>query len=60
MDCIAAIPCAGGRLARAFIMQAEKAKKNPAISPQPSADKKVRTKSKRSIVTKLLLQPRRS
>jgi hypothetical protein len=33
MDCIAAISCACGNAARAFITNAENAKKTPAMSP---------------------------
>src|SRR5262245_6005043 len=47
MDCIAAIASLAGRRARAFITQTEKAKKNPAISPQPSAEKSEKQKHKR-------------
>ena len=43
--CIAAIPSSGGRRAKAFITKDEKAKKAPAISPQPSAATRVKTKS---------------
>src|SRR5262249_21150931 len=50
MDCMAAMPCAAGRRARAFIMKAEKAKKTPAISPQPSAVKSVKAKSNLSVI----------
>jgi len=44
MVCMALMPCSGGRRDRAFITQTENAKKNPAISPHPSADKSVRMK----------------
>jgi hypothetical protein len=37
IDCIAAIPSAEGRRARAFITEVEKAKKSPPINPHPSA-----------------------
>src|SRR5262245_40330810 len=37
MDCIAAMPPAAGRRARACITATEKAKKSPAINPHPSA-----------------------
>jgi hypothetical protein len=42
---MAAIPCAGWSRARAFITNVEKAKKTPAISPQPSAEKSFNVKS---------------
>ncbi|WP_333127379.1 MULTISPECIES: hypothetical protein [unclassified Microcoleus] len=45
MACMAAIPCAGWSRARAFITNVEKAKKTPAISPQPSAEKSFNVKS---------------
>ncbi|WP_293302548.1 hypothetical protein [Microcoleus sp. PH2017_27_LUM_O_A] len=41
---MAAMPCAGGSRLRAFITKVEKAKKTPAISPQPSADKSFNAK----------------
>src|SRR5262245_48969559 len=50
MDCMAAMPCAAGRRARAFITKDEKAKKTPAINPQPSAEKSVKAKSNLSII----------
>jgi hypothetical protein len=50
IDCIAAMPGAAGRRARALITQAEKAKKNPLISPQPRAETNVSTNSRRSII----------
>jgi hypothetical protein len=39
MDCMAAMPCDGWSRARALITKVEKAKKTPAISPQPCAEK---------------------
>lgn len=36
MDCIAEIPCSGVSRYRAFITNAENAKNNPAINPEPS------------------------
>jgi hypothetical protein len=45
------MPSAGGRRARPFITETEKAKKSPAISPQPSAVKSVKVKIRLSIVT---------
>ena len=36
MDCMAATPLSGRSRASAFITKFEKAKKSPAISPQPS------------------------
>src|SRR5262245_16283079 len=53
MDCMAAMPCAAGRRARAFITKDEKAKKTPAINPQPSAEKSVKAKSNLSIILSL-------
>jgi hypothetical protein len=53
MDCMAAMPWAGGREARAFITNVENAKKTPAISPQPSADMRVEAKSNLLIIGKL-------
>src|SRR6187551_1106680 len=50
MEFMAAIPSRAGRRARAFITATEKAKKNPAISPQPSAVASVKAKSKLSPV----------
>lgn len=50
MDCMAAIPCAGDKRVRAFIMKTENAKKTPAINPQPRADTSVRAVSKFSII----------
>src|SRR5262245_19819653 len=50
MDCMAPIPSADGRRARAFITAAEKAKKSPAINPQPSAATSVMVKVKPSLV----------
>jgi hypothetical protein len=44
MDCMAAMPSAGGSRPSAFITKAEKAKKTPAINPQPSAVKSVKAK----------------
>ena len=53
IDCMAAMPSADGRRARAFITETEKAKKSPAINPQPSAATSVMVKSKPStVVTK--------
>ena len=49
MDCMAAIPCAGGSRPSAFIMKAEKAKKIPPTNPQPSAEMRVRTESSPSL-----------
>jgi len=40
---MAAMPWAGGSFPRAFITNAEKAKKTPATSRQPSADRSVTT-----------------
>jgi hypothetical protein len=40
----------GGRRASAAMMNAEKAKKRPAISPQPSAESKVKAKSRPVII----------
>jgi hypothetical protein len=45
IDCIAAIPCAGWSLARALITKTEKAKKTPAINPQPNAVNNFKIKS---------------
>jgi hypothetical protein len=50
MDCMAAMPAPRGWRAGAFITKAEKAKKTPAISPQPSAAKNVETKSASLII----------
>jgi len=44
IDCIAAMPWAGGSWANALMTNVEKAKNAPAIKPQPSAAKKVRMK----------------
>src|SRR5680860_626586 len=52
IDCMAAIPAGAGIRASAFITAVEKAKKIPAISPQPSAAKRVEANSRASIVTK--------
>jgi hypothetical protein len=41
---MAAMPCVGWSWARAFITKDEKAKKTPAISPQPSAEKSFNAK----------------
>src|SRR5262245_29468459 len=57
MDCMAAMPCAAGRRARAFITKEEKAKKTPPINPQPSAEKSVKAKSNLSIILGLLSSP---
>lgn len=48
MDCMAAIPSAEVRRARAFITATEKAKKSPPIKPHPSAVIIVTVKSKLS------------
>src|SRR5712692_46050 len=40
-DCIAAMPCVVGNRTNAFIANAEKAKKTPAINPQQSAEMSV-------------------
>lgn len=45
MDFIAAMPCGGERAASAFITNVENAKKTPPMSPQPSADNRVKVKS---------------
>lgn len=45
MDCMAAMPWGAGCRARAFITKDEKAKKTPAISPQPSAENNFNAKS---------------
>ena len=45
MDFIAAMPCGGERAASAFITNVENAKKTPPMSPQPSADNRVKTKN---------------
>jgi hypothetical protein len=37
IDCIAAMPCAGGNRFRAGVKSVEKAKKTPAIGPHPRA-----------------------
>jgi hypothetical protein len=50
---MAAAPCAAGRRPRAFITKDEKAKKTPAISPQPSAEKSVKAKSNLSVILDL-------
>ncbi len=50
MDCMAAMPCGGWSRARALITVFEKMKKTPAISPQPSADKRVNVKNRFSII----------
>ena len=44
------MPCAAGRRARAFITKDEKAKKTPAINPQPSAEISVKAKTNLSII----------
>ena len=46
MDCIAAMPSSAGSRASAFITKVEKAKKTPAIVPQPSAVTSVRMEVK--------------
>ena len=46
MDCIAAMPSSAGSRANAFITKVEKAKKTPAIVPQPSAVTSVRMEVK--------------
>src|SRR5262245_57090034 len=53
MDCMAAMPCAAGRRARAFITKDEKAKKTPPISPQPSVERSVKARSNLSIILNL-------
>jgi hypothetical protein len=50
IDCMAAMPWAGCRRARAFITKLEKAKKTPALSPQPRAVATARAASNPSIV----------
>src|SRR5918995_548795 len=50
MACMAATPCSAGRRPRAFITKAEKAKKTPAPTPQPRAERRVSTKRKPSII----------
>ncbi|WP_248277297.1 hypothetical protein [Brasilonema octagenarum] len=45
MDCMATMPCVGFSRASALITKVEKAKKTPAISPQPSAEKSFNAKS---------------
>ena len=59
IDCMAAMPCGGWSRARALITVFEKMKKTPAISPQPSADKRVNVKNRFSIMVhnKLDLYP---
>jgi len=49
---MAAIPAGAGIRASAYITAVEQAKKIPAISPQPSAAKRVEANSRASIVTK--------
>jgi hypothetical protein len=44
MDCIAAIAWAGERRANAFMTKVENAKKIPATTAEPSADRNVRRK----------------
>jgi hypothetical protein len=56
MDCMAAMPSADGRRARAFITQTEKAKKSPAIKPHPSAATSPKVKSKVSVIAKGFLR----
>lgn len=53
MDCIAAIPCSTERRARAAITNVEKAKNKPAIKPVPSAEAKVKPKSKLAVMFNL-------
>jgi hypothetical protein len=50
MDCMAAMPAPRGWRAGAFITKAEKAKKTPAISPQPSAARNAKTKNSSLII----------
>jgi len=50
IDCKAAILCAAGSRVRAFITNVENAKKTPAISPQPSAETRVRPSSQESLI----------
>src|SRR5262245_9631268 len=50
MDCIAAMPPAAGRRARACITATEKAKKSPAINPHPSAVTNVTVNRKPSTI----------
>ena len=40
IDCIAAMACADGKLPKARITKLEKAKKTPAIKPQPIAERR--------------------
>jgi hypothetical protein len=47
--CMAAMPCAGGRLASALIMKTENVKKRPVITALPSVAKKHVTKSQPAI-----------
>jgi len=46
IDCIVAMPLVGERLQSALITKLEKAKKSPAMSPQPSVAKKLEAKSR--------------
>ena len=47
--CMAAMACGAGRRSRAFMMNAENAKKIPATTPQPRAAKNVSNPIKLSI-----------
>ena len=49
IDCIAAMPPAGGRRPSAVITKVEKTKNRPPIRPEPSAERNVTTDSRRSI-----------
>ena len=60
MACIAAMPSAEGRRARAFMTEIEKAKKSPPINPHPSAVISVNVKSKLSIIWRAPLGRRAS
>jgi hypothetical protein len=47
--CMAEMPAAGGWRSSAHITVAEKARKNPAISPEPSAARNVRIGTRESM-----------
>ena len=55
IDYMAAMPWADGRRARALITETEKAKKRPAINPQPSAATSAMEKTKPSTIAIRLL-----
>jgi hypothetical protein len=52
-DCIAAVPSSGGRRTSAFITNVEKAKRTPAISPDPIAATPVSAVRKGSCISPL-------